>query len=182
MLFSWISWRYTIWDEERLTAVAMQQLRQIIESKGIYSRKILKEKYRINNDEKEPIYNGDEYISLCIRNPEDSEFLGEFSEIDPAFFRYVQYKIGIAINPDIINRCNFRQGEYKRLPRERQVLDNIDISDFVAVVIGISSKTKVIKRIEDILKGTAITITDLSGDILTSTKEKGCCDIDKEIY
>ena len=159
------------WDEESVTAVWMQQLRHIIESKGIYSRKVLREKYGISNDEKEPIYNGDEYISLCIRHPEDSEFFGEFSTVDPAFFRYVQYKIGIAINPDIINKCSFRQGEYKKLPGERQVLDSIDISNFTAIVIGLSNKTKVIKKVEDILKNTGIPITDLNGNILTSTKD-----------
>ena len=159
------------WDEERVTAVCIQQLRYIIESKGIYSRKVLKEKYGISNDEKEPIYNGDEYISICIRHPEDNEFSGEFSDIDPAFFRYVQYKIGIAINPDIINKCNFRKGEYKRLPGERQVLYNIDISNFTAVVIGLSNKTKVIKKVEDILRNTGIPITDLNGNILTGTKD-----------
>ena len=40
------------WDEERVLAVGLKQLRQIIESKGIYSRRILKEKYGISNDEK----------------------------------------------------------------------------------------------------------------------------------
>ena len=159
------------WDEERVTAVCMQQLRHIIESKGIYSRKVLREKYGISNDEKEPIYNGDEYISLCIRHPEDSEFFGEFSTVDPAFFFFFLYKIGIAINPDIINKCSFRQGEYKKLPGERQVLDSIDISNFTAIVIGLSNKTKVIKKVEDILKNTDIPITDLNGNILTSTKD-----------
>ena len=159
------------WDEERVTAVCIKQLKHIIESKGIYSRKVLREKYGIINDEKEPIYNGDEYISLCIRHPEDNEFTGEFFDVDPAFFRYVQYKIGIAINPDIINKCSFRQGKYKRLPGERQVLDNIDISNFTAVVIGLSNKKMVVKKVEDILKNTGIPITDLNGNILTSTKE-----------
>ena len=40
------------WDEERVLVVGLKQLRQIIESKGIYSRRILKEKYGISNDEK----------------------------------------------------------------------------------------------------------------------------------
>ena len=167
------------WDKERVTAVCMQQLSNIIRSKGIYSRKVLREKYGISIDEKEPIYNGDEFISLCIRHPEDSEFSGEFSCVDPAFFRYVQYKIGIAINPDIVNKCSFRQGEYKRLPGERQVLDSIDISDFTAIVIGLSDNTEVIKKVEDILKNTSIPITDLSGNILTSTKDIEKLEIEK---
>lgn len=74
------------WDIDRVTAVGLQQLRKIIRYKGIYSRRILREKYGINYDEKEPIYNGDEYISICTKHPEDSEFLGEFSDVDPTFF------------------------------------------------------------------------------------------------
>lgn len=167
------------WDEDRVTAVGIQQLRKIVETKGIYSRRILRERYGINNNEKEPKYNGDKYISLCIRHPDDSEFRGEFSGIDPAFFRYVRYKIGIALDSDIINKCNFRQGDYKRLPGERQVLDNIDISNFTAVVIGVSNKTKVIEKVEDILKEIDIPITDLNGNILTSKKDKENWDIEK---
>lgn len=40
------------WDEKRVMAVGMKQLRHIVKLKGIYSRRILKEKYGISNDEK----------------------------------------------------------------------------------------------------------------------------------
>ena len=167
------------WDEERVLAVGLKQLRQIIESKGIYSRRILKEKYGISNDEKEPVYNGDEYISLCIRHPEESEFSGEFFTVDPAFYRYIKYKIGIAISPNIVSKAMFRMGDYKRLPGERQVLDNIDISDFAAIVVGLSNRSKAIKELEDILKNTGIPITDIDGNILTGEKEIADFDMEK---
>lgn len=95
------------------------------------------------------------------------------------FFRYVQYKIGIALNSDIINKCNFRQGEYKHLPGERQVLDNIDISNFTAIVIGVTNKTKIIQEVEKILEGTNIPITDINGNIVTSIREKESGNIEK---
>ena len=168
------------WDEERVSAVGMRQLRQIIKSKGIYSRKILKEKYGINIDEEQG-YNGEEYISLCKRHAEESEFYGEFSYLDPAFYRYIKYKMGIAISPDIINTCNFREDGYKRLPGERQVKDSIDISNFIAIVIGLSNKAKAIKELEEILKNTGIPIIDIEGNILTSegTKSMESLDIEK---
>ena len=40
------------WDEKRVMAVGMKQLRHIGKLKGIYSRRKLKEKYGISNDEK----------------------------------------------------------------------------------------------------------------------------------
>ena len=167
------------WDEERVLVVGLKQLRQIIESKGIYSRRILREKQGISYDEKEPLYNGDEYISLCIRHPEESEFSGEFFTVDPAFYRYIKYKIGIAISPNIVNKATFRTGDYKRLPGERQVLDNIDISDFMAIVVGLPNRSKVMTQLEDILKNTGIPITDIDGNILTSEKEIADFDMEK---
>ena len=167
------------WDEGRVIAVCVQQLEKIIQFKGIYSRKILREKYGISYDEKDPIYNGDDYISLCIRHPADDEFVGEFATADPAFYIYVKYKMGIAICPDIINKCCFRQGNYKRLPGERQVLDTIYISDVTAIVMGLSNNEKILKRKEGILKDTGIPITDIDGNILTSTKEVEDIDVEK---
>ena len=167
------------WDEDRVIAVGLQQLRQIIQSKGIYSRRILQLDYGINYNEKVPKYNGDEYISICIKNPEDREFCCESSGLDSAFFRYVQFKIGIALNTDIINNAKFRQGEYKRLPGERQILDKIDISNFVAIVIGVNNKRNIIQEIEKILEGTNIPITDLKGNIITSIKQQEIKDIER---
>ena len=167
------------WEEERVIAEGIKQLRYIIKLKGILSRRVLRESHGISYDEKEPVYNGDEYISLCIKNPKKSEFTGEFSTIDPAFYRYIKYKIGIAISPNIVSKATFRMGDYKRLPGERQVLDNIDISDFMAIVVGLPNRSKVMTQLEDILKNTGIPITDIDGNILTSEKEITDFDMEK---
>lgn len=160
------------WDEDRVKAIALGQLRKIIEYRGIYSRRILREKYDITYDEKDPVYNGDDYISVCIKNPEDSEFEGMFRDADPAFFRYVRFKIGIALNNNIVNKYKFRTGEYEHLPGERQILDFIDISDCAAIVVGVENKAKIIQEIEGILEGVDIPITDINGNVIKSVKGK----------
>ncbi len=71
------------------------------------------------------------------------------------------------------------KGIYKRLPGERQVLDNIDISDFAAIVVCLSNRSKAIKELKDMLKNTGIAITDIDGNILTGEKEIADFDIKK---
>ncbi|MCI8352277.1 MAG: hypothetical protein HFJ58_01445 [Clostridia bacterium] len=165
------------WDEDRVIATGLKQLKEIIERKCIYSRRILKEKYGVCYDEKNPIYNGEEYISVCIKHPEDNEFLGQFENTDSAFLRYVRFKIGIVINNNIAHKCKFREGEYKHLPGERQVLDSIDMSDFLGVVVGLTNRTKIISKIETILDGTNIPIMDFKGNIITDVRKSETEDV-----
>lgn len=169
------------WDEDRVISIGLEQLKKIINFGGIYSRKILNEKYGIHYDEKEAVYNGEEYISVCIKNPKDNEFQGQFANTDPSFFRYVRFKIGIALSPNITNTCKFRDGEYKHLPGERQILDFIDKSNFIGVVVGLDNKTKAIRNIKNILEGTNIPIIDFNGNVITDFKETEMEDI-KEKY
>lgn len=55
------------WDEDRVIAIGLEQLRRITKYKGIYSRKLLREKFGIEYNDKEPKYNGNDYISLCLK-------------------------------------------------------------------------------------------------------------------
>lgn len=167
------------WDEDIVTSIALKQLRDIIEKGGIYSRKILRKKYGIHYDEKEPVYNGEEYISVCKKNPENNEFSERFVNTDPAFFRYVRFKIGIALNSNIVDKCKFREGEYKHLPGERQILDSIDISNFIAIIVGLENKTRAISEIENILEGKSIPIVDFRGNIITNIEKKEDIEIEK---
>ncbi len=89
----------------------------------------------------------------------------------------MKFKIGIVIKHNIADKCKFREGEYKHLPGERQVLDSIDMSDFVGVVVGLANKTKAISKIETILKGTNIPIIDFKGNIITDVRESELEDI-----
>ena len=160
------------WDEDRVIAIGLDQLRRITKYKGIYSRKILREKFGIEYNDKEPKYNGDDYISLCLKNFDDQELYQDGLVLDSAFFRYVRYKIGIALKPDILNKYHFREGEYKKLPGERQVLNGIRISDFQAVVVGVEQRAKTIPNLYKILEGYNIPITDTEGNIINNIEQK----------
>ena len=59
------------------------------------------------------------------------------------------------------------------------MLEQIDISDFAAIVVGLSNRSKAIKELEDILKNTGIPITDIDGNILTCEKEIADFDMEK---
>lgn len=160
------------WDEDRVIAIGLDRLRRITMYKGIYSRKILREKFGIEYNDKEPKYNGDDYISLCLKNFDDQELYQDGLVLDSAFFRYVRYKIGIALKPDILNKYHFREGEYKKLPGERQVLNGIRISDFQAVVVGVEQRAKTIPNLYKILEGYNIPITDTEGNIINNIEQK----------
>lgn len=168
------------WHEAEILETGLKQLRQIVDLKGIYSRKYLIEKGIVYED-KEPVYNGEEYISVCTKEVNDNEFLGQFSGCDSAFFRYIQFKIAIALKMDENDR--FREGEYKHLPGERQIKDGIDISKFLAITVGIEGcmdRERVVQKIKNIIGDYDIPITDIDGNILEFCKEKILEDDDRE--
>lgn len=171
------------WDRDRIIATGLEQLRSIVRCKGIYSRRILKENFGIEYKDKEPEYNGDDYISVCLKNFDDSELYQNGLLLDSSFFRYVRYKIGIALEPDIVNRYQFRKDKYNKLPGERQILNGVKISDFQAIVIGVEQREKIIPKIYKIFENTNVPITDTDGNIIcdieqniryTENKEKEC--------
>lgn len=161
------------WEEDEVVKKGLKQLEDIIKLRGIYSRRILKEK-GIVYDEKDPVYNGEDYISVCVKDFDESKFL-QYSNLDPdpAFYRYVRHKIGIALN---LEEDMLRKGEYEHLPGERQVKDSIDISRFAAITVGMESRfdrQKVAKTIKNMLNYFGIytiPITDTEGEILEPTK------------
>ena len=77
------------WDEDRVISTGLDQLRKMTKYKGIYSRRILREKFGIVYNDKEPKYNGDDYISVCLKNFDNSELYQDGLVLDSAFFRYV---------------------------------------------------------------------------------------------
>ena len=161
------------WEEDKVVKEGLEELKAIIKLRGIYSRRILREKGIIYN-QKDPVYNGEDYISVCVQHFEESEF-SQFSTLDPdaAFYRYVRHKIGIALE---LEEDMLRKGEYKHLPGERQVKDFIDISRFVAITVGMESRfdrEKVAKTIKNMLNNLGIytiPITDTEGEIIESPK------------
>ncbi len=161
------------WEEDEVVKEGLKELNDIIKLKGIYSRRILEEK-GIMYDKKAPVYNGEDYISVCMKNFDESEF-SQFSNLDPdpAFYRYVRHKIGIALE---LEEDMLRKGEYEHLPGERQVKDSIDISKFVAITVGMESRfdrqkvAKTIKNMLNYLGIYTIPITDTEGEILEPIK------------
>lgn len=161
------------WEEDEVVKKGIKQLEDIIKLRGIYSRRILKEK-GIVYDEKDPVYNGEDYISVCVKDFDESEF-SKYSNLDPdsAYYRYVRHKIGIVLD---LEENMLRKGEYEHLPGERQVKDSIDISKFVAITVGMESRfdrQKVAKTIKNMLNYLGIytlPITDTEGEILELTK------------
>ena len=61
------------WEEDEVVKKGLKQLEDIIKLRGIYSRRILKEK-GIVYDEKDPVYNGEDYISVCVKDFDESKF------------------------------------------------------------------------------------------------------------
>lgn len=128
------------WKEREVLEKSIETLENILTLGGIYCRRELK-KRGILYDEKEAVYNGEDYISICIENPSDIEF-EEYSslglDLESSFFRYVKTKIALELNPEIFKTCTFRLEPYKRLPGERQVFRFVDKSNITRVIIGLS--------------------------------------------
>jgi len=114
--------------------LSLKQLDSILYSGGIYS-KSLREKNNISSEGK-PVLNGDDYISLCIKNVPSSEFEGINEGLDSAYNKYIINKLSIVIDSNILNSSEFRKDSVELLPGERQVKDSVLISDFKAIRVG----------------------------------------------
>lgn len=148
------------WHERKVLNSSIETLEKILMLGGIYCRRELEQRKIIYSD-KEAVYNGKDYISICIENPSDDEFQGENSNLDSSFFRYVKTKIGLELSKDILTTCKFRLEPYKRLPGERQVLHFIDKSNITRVIIGLSNsiEKEAIEKIERICNPYHIPVT-----------------------
>lgn len=121
--------------DELVIETSISQLEQIIQTGGIYSRNKLKE-YCIEYKHK-PVENGNDYISVCIKNPNEEEFTGYNEGFDSAYNPYVQRnRIAIVINNEIDKSHTFRDktGTYM-LPGERQIKDGIENEYIVGITI-----------------------------------------------
>ena len=124
-------------DEQIILKESLRILKSIFDCKALYCRRILKQKGVIVPDYKDPVYNGDDYISICIDNPPDEEFSGENWDLTPSFDVYVRKKIAIKFKSSIEQECIFRKFPYKRLPGERQIYEKIDISHFDKIIVDL---------------------------------------------
>lgn len=161
------------WEKDKIIEISMLQLKLILMHGGIFSRNMLKQ-FGIYYNDKEPAYNGDDYISVCLRDFPEEEMYGENFGLDSAFFRYVRYKVALVLDSDL--KSVFRTDEYKKLPGERQIKDKISIEKIVAISIGIDD-IKLQLDIGDAIKklcaeyGIEVPIVDSGGTLISTKKE-----------
>lgn len=135
------------WEEQAVLDESLRTLKLIFDFGGIHCRSNLKKIGIEIDNEKKAIYNGDDYISICINNPTEEEFTGENKDLDSSFFRYAKNKIAIEFKPSIELNCIFRKEPYNHLPAERQIYKFIDISNFYRILVGCENlKDKAIMR------------------------------------
>ena len=147
------------WEEKAVLDESIRTLNLILKLGGICCRKDLKQHGIEIFNEKQAVYNGDDYISICIDNPTDEEFVGENFDLDPSFFRYAKTKIAIKLKSSIVETCTFREEPYKRLPGERQIYRFIDISNFECILIGLEDlKYEAVNMISKICKSYGIPV------------------------
>lgn len=129
------------WFEEKILDESLRVLELMFKYKGIYCRSILKQlNIPIFEDpifeDRDPISNGDDYISICMSNPPDKmEALD--NEYFSSFQTYARQKIAIEFKPSIERGCIFRELPYEHLPGERQIYQSIDISHFNRILVGL---------------------------------------------
>lgn len=161
------------WETDKVIETSMTQLKFILMYGGIFSRNALK-KLGISYNDKAPIYNGEDYISVCLREFPEEEMCGENFGMDSAFFRYVRYKIALVLANETKNE--FRKDYYRKLPGERQIKDKISMEKVIAISVGIEDiniQLNIENKIRSIFKeyGVEVPIVDNNGVIISSKKE-----------
>lgn len=145
-------------EEQEVLNESLRTLNLIFKLGGLHCRNSLK-KYGVFIYNERPNYNGYDYISVCIDNPTDDEFIGENFGLDSSFYLYVKPKIAIEFKSTIVENCTFREEPYKRLPGERQIYNFIDISNFYRILVGFEElKDKAIYEITKICRPYSIPV------------------------
>lgn len=164
------------WEKQEVLDESLRTLNLIFELGGLHCRNSLN-KYGIAiYNEKAPIYNGNDYISVCIDNPTDEEFTGENYGLDSSFYRYAKTKIAIEFKSTIVEKYTFREEPYKRLPGERQVYKFIDFSDFYRILVGFEDlKDKAIYEIAKICDPYNIPVMTFKEAECLDKKQKVLC-------
>ena len=149
--------------------ISMLRIEDILKSNGIHSREKQKE-LNVGHPEFgthigfDDIDSTNHFVSICTKNEKEK---------DTAFEDFVEGKISIALKSDISKRYDFRsKDQYHPDVGEEQILDSIDISEFIAIVVDIENeqyRNLAINSISKLLnqyKKENILITNSNGDIL----------------
>ena len=158
--------------DELVINTSIEQLDKIILTGGIYSRNKLKE-HDIEYSHK-PVENGNDYVSICVKNPLDEEFTGYNEGFESAYVPYVERdRIALVISDKINDSLTFRDkaGTFM-LPGERQVKDGILNEYIVGISIMFENENSMnvaVYAVSDLLKKYNITLPLL---------DKNLCEID----
>lgn len=147
--------------DELVINTSLEQLEKIILTGGIYSRNKLKE-HGIEYSHK-PVENGNDYISVCVKNPDEEEFTGYNEGFESAYVPYVERdRIALVIDNKIAQTHSFRDktGTYM-LPGERQIKDGISNEHIVGITIMFENEESMYEatsKINELLQKYNITI------------------------
>ena len=167
-IFHGLAGEIPFWRFEEFVEESLIQLSKIFTYNGIYSKNILKQ-LGIEYPDKKIMYNGEDYISVCLKHFSDTEVYQNGAILEPAYFMYVRYKISLVLDPSLAK--NFRIGNYKKLPGERQIKDKIDISYIKAICIGednLKDQLIIYNKIKNLLSKLKleIPIVDIDGNFI----------------
>lgn len=156
--------------------ISIVKLNSILKYKGIYSREKMKELgisypiefgYHINPADVNMINN---YVSICKKNNQNE---------NTAFEEFIEDKISIALNSNIVQKFKFRNKiHYCPDSGEEQVLDRIGIENFISIVIDIKDgryRKMAIEKTAELLKEyklDKLPITDLNGKKVIDLQHK----------
>lgn len=145
--FHGLAGNIVVYNPILIVETSINQLNMILQTKGIYSRNKLKEK-NIDYLTHKGVLNGDDYISVCIKNPQEEEFTGKNEGFESSYIKYTDNTISLIISKEIEQECEFRPGDYDHLPGERQIKDKIDIKfiEGIKVSFGNESLTKIVSE------------------------------------
>ena len=155
-------------QEQLIIDTSLLQLEQIINTGGIYSRNRLKE-HNIYYEHK-PVENGNDYISVCVKNPNNEEFEGINEGLDSSFNSYVgMNKIALVISDSINNNHTFRNSnEANFLPGERQIKDCIELQYIIGITVMFENEEYqevAVQRVNDLLRQYNINIPILDRNL-----------------
>ena len=134
-----------VYNPQTIVKTALEQLEMILKNKAILSRNMLNRE-GINYLKHKGVYNGDDYISVCVKHFPKEEMEGVNEGFDSSYEKYTNNTISIIIDKNIENICEFRTGNYDYLPGERQVKDYIGIENFIGIKVefGFDELNKVV--------------------------------------
>lgn len=138
--FHGLAGNIVVYNPTLIVQTALTQLNMILQTKGIYSRNKLKE-MGIDYLTHKGVFNGDDYISVCIKNPQEEEFTGKNEGFESSYIKYTDNTISLIINKDIEKECEFRTGNYDYLPGERQIKDKVDIKFIEGIKVSFGNET-----------------------------------------